>query len=107
MMSIKWNGCGNACPCCTVGFEYGHKVVPDTKSVCIRALDPSRMAMERQREERKEAKEKERRERYVVEPKPRKSASDLLIESRDARLRAKVQIKGTVLDHLALLLEFS
>lgn len=57
------------------------------------------MAMERQREERKEAKEKERRERYVVESKPRQSASDLLIKSRDARLRAKVQMMTVAADH--------
>ncbi|GMH35801.1 hypothetical protein BSKO_03669 [Bryopsis sp. KO-2023] len=55
----------------------------------LRALDPSRMAMERKREEKKEAKEKERRDRYHAEAKSKKTASDLLVESRDARMRAR------------------
>lgn len=55
-----------------------------------RALDPSRMAIERQKEDKKDGREKEKVERYSIEHKPKKSASDLLVESRDARLRAKV-----------------
>lgn len=66
----------------------GQSIYPDIITD-LRALDPSRMAMERQREAKREVKDRDWQEKHPAESRPKKSASDLLMESRDARLRAK------------------